>query len=136
MFRRLALVSLLALLVVLGATGTASSASQATKAQALAAGWDCSPNITIPASRGYFHCAAPGEPSLLDLITGAATPPSLHLNVYFGPDFAGQTGLLAGTEELIRADHFGGQPCPQEGGSWAFLHFATADYYACHHFAA
>ncbi len=129
MFNRLALIGLLAALAGLATSGTAaSSSSQATKAQAVAAGWDCSPNITI---LGYFHCAAPGSPSLLDLITGAATPPTLHLNVYDG-----DTQLLAGTEQLIRADLFRGQPCPQEGGSWSFLDFAGADYYGCHHFAA
>jgi hypothetical protein len=129
MFNRLALIGLLAVLAGLATSGTAaSSSSQATKAQAVAAGWDCSPNITI---LGYFHCAAPGSPSLLDLITGAATPPTLHLNVYDG-----DTQLLAGTEQLIRADLFRGQPCPEEGGSWSFLDFAGADYYGCHHFAA
>ena len=125
---RLALFALLALLAVLAVAGTASSASNASKAQAVAAGWDCSPNITIG---GYFHCAPPGKPSLLDLITGAASPPSLALRVYHG-----ETELLAGTEALIRADLFVVQPCPQEGGSWAFLALAGADYYACHHFAA
>ena len=129
MFQRLAPVALLAVVAALGVSGTAaSSSSQATKAQAVAAGWDCSPNITI---LGYFHCSAPGRPSLLDLITGDASPPTLHLNVYDG-----ETELLAGTEELIRADLFQGQPCPQEGGSWSFLDFACSDYYGCHHFAA
>ena len=129
MFNRLPLIGLLAALAGLASSGTAApSSSQATKAQAVAAGWDCSPNITI---LGYFHCAAPGSPSLLDLITGAATPPTLHLNVYDG-----DTQLLAGTEQLIRVDLFRGQPCPQEGGSWSFLDFAGADYYGCHHFAA
>jgi hypothetical protein len=128
MLKRLAPVALLTVVTALGVSGTAASSSQATKAQAVAAGWDCSPNITI---LGYFHCAAPGSPSLLELITGDASPPSLHLNVYDG-----ETELLAGTEELIRADLFRGQPCPQEGGGWSFLDFAGSDYYGCHHFAA
>lgn len=129
MIHRIAAV--IALAVVAGAlVGTASSASQATKAQAVAAGWDCSPNITI---LGYFHCAAPGKPPLLDLVTGAANPPTLSLNVYDGT-----SELFAGTELLIRADLFNGQnrKCTQEGGDWAFLDLAGADYYACHHFAA
>jgi hypothetical protein len=132
MLKRLAPVALLTVVAALGVSGTAaSSSSQATKAQAVAAGWDCSPNITI---LGYFHCAAPGSPSLLDLITGAATPPTLHLNVYNG-----ETELLAGTEQLIRADLFRGQPCPQEGGGWGPLNFygsSDPEYYGCHHFAA
>ena len=119
-------VSMMTLLGVLGTAGTASADSHATMAQAVAAGWDCSPNITI---LGYFHCAAPGKPALLDLITGAANPPTLGLRVYDG-----STQLLAGTEALIRADLFSGQPCPRDGGSWSFLDFAGADYYGCHHF--
>ena len=125
---RLALFALLAALAVLAVAGTASPASNASKAQAVAAGWDCSPDMTIG---GYFHCAPPGKPSLLDVVTGTASPPSLALRVYDG-----ETELLAGTEQLIRADLFAGQPCPQEGGGWAFLDLAGADYYACHHFAA
>jgi hypothetical protein len=130
MLKRLLALTLPAVLVVLVAVGTASPDSRATKAQVIAAGWDCSPNIRI---LGYFHCSPPGHPSLLDVINGAAKPPSLILRVYDG-----QTNLFAGTEQLIRADHFAGQPCRQEGGSWGFLDFAppAADYYGCHHFAA
>lgn len=129
MLNRRSLVVLLSFAVAVGLAGTALSASQATKAQAEAAGWDCSPDITI---FGYFHCAPPGKPSLLDLITGAATPPSLHLNVYDG-----DTELLAGTEQLIRADLFQDQPCPREG-AWGALNFygsSDPEYYGCHHFA-
>jgi hypothetical protein len=123
---RLAAIALLASLATVAVGGAASAASHATKAQAIAAGWDCNPDITIG---GYFHCAQPGKPSLADLIGGAASPPSLTLHAYDG-----QTERLAGVESLIRADLFAGQPCPQEG-SWAFLDFAGADYYACHRFA-
>jgi hypothetical protein len=130
MLKRLLALTLPAVLVVLVAVGTASPDSRATKAQAIAAGWDCSPNITI---LGYFHCSPPGHPSLLDVITGAAKPPSLILRVYDG-----ETNLYAGTEQLLRADLFADQPCRQEGGDWGFLDFAppAADYYGCHHFAA
>ena len=135
---RLSLFALLTSLAVLAVAGTASPASKASKAQAVAAGWDCSPDIIIPAIGGYFHCAPPGSPSLLDLITGAASPPNLHLNVYYD-GLTPQTQLLAGTERLVRADLFRGQPCPQEGGSWGPLDFygsAAPEYYGCHHFAA
>ncbi len=59
-------------------TVNAFSSGGATKAQAQDAGWDCSPDIRIA---GYYHCAAPGKPSLLELIQGEATPPSLQLSV-------------------------------------------------------
>jgi hypothetical protein len=127
---RLAPLAVLALLVIPAFAGTASSASHATRAQAMAAGYDCSPEILI---LGYYHCAAPGQPSLLDLINGVASPPSLHLNVYYaGTPGDPTTQFLAGTEELIRADLYRGQPCPREGGTWSLLPFG---YYGCHHFA-
>ena len=128
MLSRLAFTLLATAALFLAAASGASSSAQTTKAQAIAAGWDCSPNITIA---GYFHCAPPGAPSLLDVIIGAAAPPTLALRV-----FDGQTELLAGTELLIRADLFSGQTCPQEGRGWTFLDFVGADYYGCHHFAA
>ncbi len=119
-----AAVSMASLVAIPGVTGTALSAPNATKAKAQAAGWDCSPDVTI---LGFFHCAAPGRPTLLDLITGTATPPSLSLNVYDGT-----TEAFSGTEMLIRADLFAGQACPHEG-EWSFLDFAGADYWGCHH---
>jgi hypothetical protein len=126
MFHRLALFMLLALFMALSVAGTASAGSQASKAQAEAAGWDCSPNFPLS---GHFHCSPPGHPSLLAVFLGAADPPTLILDLYDGV-----TELFAGTELLIRADLFAGQQCPQQGGSWAFLDFFGADYYGCHRF--
>lgn len=38
-----------------------------------------------------------------------------------------------GTEQLLREDTYGGQPCPQDGlAQWDSL--AVPGYYACHHF--
>lgn len=92
--------------------------------------WSCDPDQAIA---GYFHCAPPGKPSLLDLIQGTADPASLQLRVYD----AG-TGRFAGTETLRRADLFTGDtstPCQQDQGTtWAFLDLPGADYYACHRF--
>src|SRR5215208_3223111 len=93
---------------VVGATMfavSASGSSHATMAQAQAAGWDCNPQILIV---GYFHCAPPGKPSVLDMIEGNTDTPSIVLRV-FSP-----SGVLAGTEHLMRADLYQGQPCPQD----------------------
>ena len=120
MLSRLALTLLATAALFLAAASGASSSAQTTKAQAIAAGWDCSPNITIA---GYFHCAPPGAPSLLDVIIGAAAPPTLALRV-----FDGQTELLAGTELLILEHRLGVR--------FGVLDFVGADYYGCHHFAA
>lgn len=95
--------------------------------QAKAAGWDCSPEILIG---GYYHCAPRGGASVLDIVTGAAAPASVQLRV-FNPD-----GSFAGTETLLRADLYAGQPCPQDNlAEWGLLDLPV-DYRACHKFDA
>lgn len=95
--------------------------------QAKAADWDCSPEELIV---GYFHCAPRGKASVLDIVTGAASPPSVVLRV-FNPDES-----FAGTEQLLRADLYAGQPCPQDNlEEWGLLDLPV-DYRACHHFDA
>ena len=104
---------------------TAAGSSSATMAQAQAAGWDCNPQVLIV---GYFHCAPPGKPSVLDMIQGKTDTPSIVLRVFY------PSGEFAGTEHLIRADLYQGQPCPQDNLSeWDLLPFG---YRACHHFDA
>lgn len=103
----------------------ASGSSNATMAQAQAAGWDCNPQVLIV---GYYHCAPPGKPSVLDMIQGKTNAPSIVLRV-FTP-----FGVFAGTEHLMRADLYRGQPCPQDNlATWDLLPFG---YRACHHFDA
>jgi hypothetical protein len=115
-------------LVIAGASVFAISAagsSSATMAQAQAAGWDCNPQVLIV---GYFHCAPPGKPSVLDMIQGTTDTPSIVLRVFY------PSGEFAGTEHLIRADLYEGQPCPQDNlVAWDLLPFG---YRACHHFDA
>jgi hypothetical protein len=107
--------------------GTAGGASRATMAQAKAAGWDCSPEITIG---GYYHCAPPGKPSVADLVAGTDVP-MIVLRVFNeGNTDADRT--FAGIESLLRADLYAGQPCPQYAlETWELLPFG---YYACHRF--
>ena len=110
-----------ATIFVIGASGS----SNATMAQAQAAGWDCNPQVLIV---GYFHCAPPGKPSVLDMIQGTTDTPSLVLRVFY------PSGQFAGTEHLMRADLYQGQPCPQDNlVTWDLLPFG---YRACHHFDA
>jgi hypothetical protein len=95
--------------------------------QAKAANWNCDPEVLIV---GYYHCAGRGSASVLDLVTGAAAPPSVQLRV-FEPD-----GSFAGTETLLRADLYRGQPCPQDDlEEWDLLDLPV-DYRACHNFDA
>jgi len=93
--------------------------------QAQSADWDCNPQVLII---GYYHCAPPGKPSVLDIVLGNTNAPSLELRV-FNPD-----GSFAGIESLIRADLYRGQACPQDGlEEWGLLDLPV-DYRACHRF--
>ena len=120
--KRIILGLTLALATALGA-GMALAGGGSTMAQSQVAGWDCSPQVLIV---GYYHCAPPGKPSVLDMINGNTSAPSIVLRV-FNPN-----GSFAGTEQLLRADLYQGQPCRQDGlDEWGLLPFG---YRACHHF--
>jgi hypothetical protein len=104
--------------------GTAGGVGNRTLAQAQRAGWDCNPLILIG---GHYHCSPPGRPSVADIIAGTDVPSVQHQ--VFLPD-----GSFAGTEILIRADLYAGQPCPRD--QWLPVPpFGPVEYYACHHFA-
>lgn len=125
MLKRLLTIAALTLGVA-ATTGIAYSAGGGMD-QAERASWDCSPRVLI---LGYYHCAPPGKPSVLDLVTGAESPASLQVRV-FNPD-----GSFAGTETLLRADLYAGQPCRQQGlAQWSLLDLPV-DYRACHNFGA
>jgi len=106
------------------AAGEASSGnSNRTLAQASANGWDCNPLILLG---GHYHCSPPGRPSVADIIAGTDVPSVVHQ--VFLPD-----GSFAGTETLIRADLYAGQPCPTD--QWLPVPpVGPVQYYACHHF--
>jgi hypothetical protein len=106
-------------------TGAVSGASRHTLANAQAAGWDCDPLILIG---GHYHCSPPGKPGVVQIIDGTATAPSIVHQV-FRPD-----GRFAGSETLIRADLFAGQPCPTDEWLPVPPWLPTPMYYACHHF--
>jgi hypothetical protein len=111
--------------VALVLAGAALGAGPRGLAQAQAAGWDCNPLVLIG---GHFHCSPPGVPSVQDIVDGTATTPSIVHQVY-RPD-----GSFAGTETLIRADLFAGQPCPTDEWLPVPPWLPSPTYYACHHF--
>lgn len=123
MIHRIATVVTLAVATaVLAGSALGTGGPGGTMGQAQAAGWDCNPQILIG---GYYHCAPPGRASVADLIAGTEVS-SIDLRV-FNPD-----GTFAGTEILLRADLYAGQPCPQDGlAEWDLLPFG---YRACHDF--
>ena len=127
--RRLLIAAVLAVLAVLPAS--AASAQGVSPAQLQRAGWDCflppldfNPNV---------HCAPPGQ--LAGIISGEAAGATLF--AFATTDLGATDAPLLGTERLIRADLFHGQPCPTDPPSfqysWLYPRFAW-DYYICHTF--
>lgn len=88
-------------------------------------GWVC---VNVPGLG--VHCFPPGA---------FAAPASLPILVFDSDDPTDADAPFLGTELLIRADLYAGQPCPAEGGQYALMLAADtglpADYRACHHYA-
>jgi hypothetical protein len=95
------------------------------------AGWDCflppvefNPNV---------HCAPPGQ--LERIVSGEAR--TAMFVAFATDDLDATSAVFLGTERLIRADLFRGQPCPTDPPSYEysslFERFAW-DYYICHTF--
>lgn len=126
MFVRASIFALPAILAVVLA-GTAFGGGDMTAMErAQNAGWDC--RSQVGPIGGYNHCAPSAKPSVWDLLAGTTNAPSIELRVF------NLDGSYAGVESLIRADLYGGQPCPQDNlAEWALLDL-TVDYRACHHF--
>jgi hypothetical protein len=92
-------------------------------------GWTCF-NVDVPPSPPLgVHCAAPGQ-------EWPPTGPTVQLLYFFNTtDPASDVPDFTGTETLIRADIFNGQPCPTEpSGQFTFLPTIgiPLNYYGCH----
>ena len=93
--------------------GTGNTPSRLTQA-----GWHC---VNVPGHG--VHCEDPH----------AAIGSSVHIQVkvFDTPDVGSDSAAFLGTESLMRADHYRGQPCLPGHGEYFLLPFG---YYACHHF--
>jgi hypothetical protein len=108
--KRLALaLTLLALLLALPIAALANQGQPSMDTLANR-GWDC------PIIAGGYHCFNPGE-------VGKGNASNLSLMVF------NLDGKFLGTEILWNADHYAGQPCPQD-----FL-IDLGDFIACHRYA-
>lgn len=100
-------------------------------AQLSAAGWDCFQ--PPPDFNPYIHCAPPGQ--LERIVSGEARAATF---VAFGTtDLEATSAPLRGTERLIRADLYRGQPCPTDPPSYEYSSLFARfgwDYYICHTF--
>jgi hypothetical protein len=127
--RRTLLVGLLCLLAALPAS--AVSASGVSPAQLQRAGWSCL--LPPPEFNPNVHCAPPGQ--LEGVISGEASAAMFLAFATSDPHATNAT--LLGTERMIRADLFHGQPCPTDPPSfeysWLYPRFGW-DYYICHTF--
>jgi hypothetical protein len=99
-------------------------------AQLTRAGWDC---LLPPPFNPNVHCSPPGQ--LATIISGEA-----ESGIWFAfatDDLSATDAPFLGTERVIRADLFNGQPCPIDPPSfeysWLFPRFGW-DYYICHTF--
>jgi hypothetical protein len=127
--RRSVIAGLLCLLAALPASTV--SAQGGGPAQLQRAGWDCFQ--PPPDFNPYIHCAPPGQ--LEGIVSGEA---ATGMFIAFATtDLEATTAPLLGTERLIRADLFHGQPCPTDPPTfeWSslFPRFGW-DYYICHTF--
>lgn len=89
------------------------------------AGWNC-----FNVEGLGVHCTPPGDP---------ASSATLTLLVFDTADPHATDAPFAGTELLIRADLYHGQPCATDGGGeYHPLDLdgsGSIDYYACHHYS-
>lgn len=111
-----------ALLVAVAGANDAS-AHGISPAKLSAAGWNC---FDVPGLG--VHCQSPGDDS------SSATINFLYFDT---TDPEATDAPFLGTELLIRAGLYRGQPCPQEGADeYTGLDLfggPEIDYYACHH---
>ena len=123
------IVSTLSGLVLASAFSTGSALainSRLTLDDAIRTGWDCTPLVQIG---GHYHCSPPGKQGVAEIIAGTADSPSI-VHTVFSAD-----GRFAGTELLIRADLWAGQPCPTDVWLAVPPWLPEPTYFACHHFA-
>lgn len=126
-------VGLIAALVVLFvaalAVGQPAAAKGTSPAQLTKAGWDC----FVPAPGDVVHCAHPG--GLARVLSGDAE--TMTFKVFDTTDPAATEAPFLGTELIIRADLFHGQPCPRDPPSMQYTYLLPLlglDYFACHHY--
>ncbi len=126
--KRLATLAALSVAMLLMTTGAASAGGDPRGPH----GWLCVLDL------GAWHCVSPGVEKNL----GGPTAPSVNFvcDDPYDPVCAGNAVRVgppegthfAGTENLIRADLYAGQPCPRGTSGLVELPFGT--YYYCHHY--
>jgi hypothetical protein len=116
------------IVALLGAVTTvaipAASAQGVSPAELEKANWTC----IIPLPGDNIHCAPPGG---LERVVSAEAETMTFLVFRTGDE------TFLGTEFIIRADLFKGQPCPTDPPSGQYTHLLPLlglDYWACHRY--
>lgn len=111
--------------VMLAAAGGVVHANGNSPAQLARAGWLC----VNAGPDNFVHCFPPGAFS---------SSPSVAVKVFHTTDTGSTDAEFLGTELLIRADLYAGEPCAQNGHEYELLPASEtglpADYRACHHY--
>jgi hypothetical protein len=119
---RYLVIGLVAALAVFAVRGDTAQAHGISPAQLSDHGWNC---FDVPGLG--VHCQPPGDGS------SSATLTFLYFDTSDPND---EDAPFLGTEILVRADLYNGQPCPQEGlDEYTGLDLfggPEVDYYACH----
>jgi len=129
MIRRLTIATAACVALSAG-TGTNSSARGVSPDALTTAGWTC---FNGPPFNPRVHCAPPG-------VWEAALSGSAETATFLTFDTLDTTATeatLLGTERMIRADLYHGQPCPTDPPSYEYSHLLPLlglDYYICHTF--
>jgi hypothetical protein len=89
-----------------------------TPSQLTQAGWNC---LNVPGHG--VHCEDPHA--------NVGSSVHIQVKVFDTNDPGSDSATFLGTESLVRADHYRGQPCLPGHGEYFLLPFG---YYACHHF--
>jgi hypothetical protein len=115
-----------------GFAGPAAAQSGLGPAALADAGWTCfKPPVSF---NRYVHCAPP------DTFESAVQNglPSIRLLTFNTFDVSALDAELLGTERMIRADLYAGQPCPTDPPSVGYTYLNVdpfyLDYYICHTF--
>jgi hypothetical protein len=110
--------------VVLAVTASTASSTGVSPSELEGAGWTC----IVPLPGDNIHCAPPG--GLARVVAGTAETMTFLV-------FRPSDGEFIGSEHIVRADLFNGQPCPTDPPSRQYTYLLPLlglDYYACHRY--
>ena len=129
--QRFMLLAVVGLVLAFSARVDPAAARGVNPVQLTTTGWDCF--LPPPQFNPKIHCAPPGQ--LERIVSGEAV--SGMFLAFDTDDIDAEDAALLGSERLIRADKFRGQPCPTDPPSYEYSSLFPRfgwNYYICHTF--